>query len=255
MKNFRQMEIFSLLEKEKVVNTQKLAAHFGVAVETIRRDLDQMEKRGVLRKIYGGAEYIQPEGRAPEPREARLASQNAAKHAIARKAAEYIEESCTIALDAGSTIFGLLPYLNQMENLIIVCQDVYTAQKLLEQGRNRVVITGGFLTADGTSDGSFSGDFFESLAGIDLFLLSADGADPGSGISSDEPGIHQLKKEFLKRSRKKIALLDHTKFQREGFYKTCRFEELDLVITDSGTPEEIIARVRAAGTEVIVVEV
>ncbi len=114
---------------------------------------------------------------------------------------------------------------------------------------------GGFLTHDGTSNGTFAKEFFNSVAGIDIFLCSADGAHPEEGLSSDESGINDLKKRYIRSARKKIAMIDHTKFQRKGFYKTCNFTDMDLLITDSKTPADIIDKIRRGGTAVEVVEI
>lgn len=253
MKVFRQKEIVRILEKKKIINTQEMAKHFNVSIETIRRDLDQLEKQGVLNKTYGGAELRSKAVVSPFPLENRRASAREAKADIAAKAAEYIHGPCTIALDAGSTIFSLCPYLDKIDQLIIVCNDIHTASRLLESGKNKVYLMGGFLTHDGTSNGTFAKEFFNGVAGIDIFLCSADGANPEEGLSSDEAGINDLKKRYLKSARQKIALIDHTKFLRKGFYKTCNFADVDLVITDNKTPQDIIDKIRRGGTKVEVV--
>lgn len=255
MKGFRQKELVRLLEENRLINTAAMAEHFGVSIETIRRDLDQLEKQGVLIKTYGGAELRTRDNIQPSPLTRRRSTAAYAKAAIARRAAEYIKGPCTIALDAGSTIYALCPYLNEMNQLIIVCDDIHTAGKLLEGESNKVYMMGGFLTHDGTSNGTFAKEFFNSVAGIDIFLCSADGAHPEEGLSSDEAGINDLKKRYIRSARKKITMIDHTKFLRKGFYKTCSFADMDLLITDSETPPDIIDKIRRGGTMVEVVEI
>ena len=246
MKGFRQQEIIRILQKDKIINTVKMAEYFGVSIETIRRDLDQLEKQGVLNKTYGGAELKPQTNVMPSPLENRRSTASDAKAAIAAYAAQFIQGPSTIALDAGSTIYELCPFLNEKNQLIVVCNDIHTAARLLE---------GGFLTHDGTSNGTFAKEFFNSVAGIDLFICSADGAHPEEGLSSDESGINDLKKRYIRSAHKKIALLDHTKFQRKGFYKTCNFTDMDLLITDSKTPADVIDKIRRGGTPVEVVEI
>ena len=255
MKGYRQQEIVRMLQKEKIINTANLAEHFSVSIETIRRDLDQLEKQGILNKTYGGAELKPQTNVMPSPLESRRSTAADAKAAIAAYAAKYIKGPCTIALDAGSTIYELCPFLNELNQLIIVCNDIHTAAKLLEGGQNKVYLMGGFLTHDGTSNGTFAKEFFNSVAGIDVFICSADGAHPEEGLSSDESGINDLKKRYIRSAHKKIALLDHTKFQRKGFYKTCNFTDMDLLITDSKTPADIIDKIRRGGTPVEAVEI
>ncbi len=255
MKGFRQQEIIRILQKDKIINTVKMADYFGVSIETIRPDPDHLEKQGVLNKTYGGAELKPQTNVMPSPLENRRSTASDAKAAIAAYAAQYIQGPSTIALDAGSTIYELCPFLHEKNQLIVVCNDIHTAARLLESGQNKVYLMGGFLTHDGTSNGTFAKEFFNSVAGIDLFICSADGAHPEEGLSSDESGINDLKKRYIRSAHKKIALLDHTKFQRKGFYKTCNFTDMDLLITDSKTPADVIDKIRRGGTPVEVVEI
>ena len=74
-------------------------------------------------------------------------------------------------------------------------------------------------------------------------------------VKGREDVINDLKKRYIRSAHKKIALLDHTKFQRKGFYKTCNFTDMDLLITDSKTPADIIDKIRRGGTPVEVVEI
>ncbi len=240
MKSFRQNKLLDILQKDKIIKTKAMADYFSVSIETIRRDLDQMEEQGLINKIYGGAELCPQAEVAPSPLLARRGSMQPVKAALAKKAAEHIPNRCTIALDAGSTIYELCPYLNQREDLIIICSDVHTAARLLENPNNKVYLMGGFLTSDGTSKGTFSESFFDNISRIDIFVCATDGAIPEEGLTCDASGINDLKKKYLRTAAKRIAVLDHTKFKHSGFYKTCDFEEMDILITDSDAPEDAL---------------
>lgn len=250
MKSIRQNELIAILERDKIVKTKELARHFDVSIETIRRDLDQLEKQGIINKTYGGAELSPQTKIMPSPLVTRRVSFQSEKIAIAAKVAEHIPNRCTIALDAGSTINELCPYLNKKEDLIIVCSDIHTAVRLLENPSNKIYMMGGFLTPDGTSNGTFVKEFFNNISRIDIFICASDGANPDEGLSCDEAGINELKKRYLRRAGTKIAMMDHSKFMHSGFYKTCDFQDLDLLITDSKAPEDTLARIRRNGVEI-----
>ncbi len=248
MKSFRQNKLLDILQKDKIIKTKAMADYFDVSIETIRRDLDQMEKEGIINKIYGGAELCPQAEISPSPLVSRRGSMQPVKAAIAAKVAEYIPNRCTIALDAGSSIYELCPYLNQKEDLVIICSDVHTALRLLDNKNNKVYMMGGFLTSDGTSKGTFSDDeFFSNISRIDIFICASDGAIPDEGLTCDAAGINDLKKRYLRTANKKIAILDHTKFSHSGFYKTCNFEDLDILITDSDAPEDAIKTIKKSG--------
>lgn len=258
MRSFRQKEIIDILERERIINTAATARQFGVSIETIRRDLDQLEKQGILRKTYGGAELCSKTPVLPTPLESRRTAGHSSKVAIAARAAEYVPDNCTtIALDAGSTVFELCRNLREKSGLIIISVDVHSAAELLYNGNlnNKVYMIGGFLTPDGTASGTYAKEFLNSISGIDIFFTSTDGASPEDGLSTDETYINDLKKRYLKKAKKRIAMVDHSKFMRKGFYRMCDFSDIDVVITDSKTPSEIIQKLRRMGTTVDVVDV
>jgi len=255
MKSFRQKDMIEILEQEHIINTVEIANRFGVSVETIRRDLDQLEKQGLLKKTYGGAEIKSKPAVWPAPLKNRRESFHEAKVAIAARAADYVPNNCTVALDAGTTVFELCKFLKEKQNLILISGDIHSAGELLTSGNNKVYMMGGFLTPDGTSSGTFAKEFFNNIASIDMFLFSTDGATPDDGFSTDEAGINDLKKRYIKKAKTKIAMVDHSKFLKKAFYKMCDFSEIDILITDSKTPIETVEKIRRSGTKVEVVQV
>lgn len=126
MKTDRQKEMVRILTEEKLINTVQMAQRFGVSVETIRRDFNQLEKQGILVKNYGGAELKVHEGPYLPPLVIRHGIFHAAKAAIAAQAVQYIPDNATIALDAGSTIFELCKQLKRKKELIVICGDIHS---------------------------------------------------------------------------------------------------------------------------------
>ena len=245
MKGFRQNKIIELLQEERMVNTAQLAERFRVSIATIRRDLDAMEQLGLLKKTYGGAERYVPDGECGlEPLHMRKQYLREVKSAIAERASGFITDDCTIALDAGSTILELCKHLCARRNLIVISGDINSAAELLSSGGHRVYMMGGFLTPYGTSSGAFAKEFLNSIATIDFFVFSTDGAMPSDGLTTNEDGINELKKLYLRKANKKIAIVDHSKFQKKGFYKMCDFSDIDVLITDSVTPDDILEKLR-----------
>jgi DeoR/GlpR family transcriptional regulator of sugar metabolism len=255
MKSYRQKEIIEMLTRKGVIVTAEIAKEFDVSIETIRRDLDQLEKQGLIKKTYGGAELKMKQHVWPSPLQKRMESFRDSKAAIAARAATYVPDNCTVALDAGTTTLELCPHLNEKKDLIIIASDVHSAAELLAPKTNKVYMMGGFLTPDGTTSGTFAKEFFNYISGIDVFLFSTDGADPEEGLSTDEAGINDLKKRYLKNSQMRIAMIDHSKFQKKAFYKMCPFSDIDILITDSLTPKDIVESIRRRGTKVDVVDV
>lgn len=252
MKSSRQKEIIQLLEKDKIVNTVRLSEQFNVSLETIRRDLNQLENMGVLKKVYGGAELIS-DGNNPWPSlTVRQESNRDAKIAIAEQAIKYVPESGIIALDAGTTMAEFCRFLPMRSDLTVICSDIHSANLLLASSNNRVYMMGGFLTEDGTSNGAFAKEFFSNITEINTFICSCDGVDFENGLTSNGLGINELKRRYLKKAKTRILLADHSKFTQKGVYKVCSLSDINILITDHGTPSNIIKRMESLGIKVIV---
>lgn len=250
MKSSRQKEIIDLLEVDKIVNTQRLAERFGVSLETIRRDLNHLESMGIIKKVYGGAEFAKESVNPWPSLTVRQASNRTAKAAIAREAIKYVPDNCIVALDAGTTIAEICPYLSG-KGLTVICSDVHSAG-LLSGGNSRVYMMGGFLSEDGTSNGAFSNDFFSNITEINTFICSSDGVDFENGLTTNGLGINELKRKYLQKAKSRILLADHSKFTQKGAYRVCPLTDINILITDSETPDSVIKKVKELGIRVIV---
>lgn len=171
------------------------------------------------------------------------------------RAAEYVNNNCTVALDAGTTVLELCKFLCKKQDLIVISNDIHSSAELLSAGNNKIYMMGGFLTPDGTSSGTFAKEFLNNIAGIDVFIFSTDGASLEDGLSTDEASINDVKKLYIKKAKKRIAMIDHSKFSKRAFYKMCDFIDIDVLVTDSETPSDIIQKLRRLGTQVDIVEI
>lgn len=250
MKYVRQKELIEMVQSTGYINANAAAKKFGVSIATIRRDLDQLEHQGLLEKKYGGAKL--PPGTSANilPFALRQSHFHSSKTAIAAAALKHIPDGATIAIDAGSTLFELALLLKEKSNLVIISSDVISANEMLKHEKNQVYMMGGFLTKDGSSSGDFAEDFIDKITNIDIFLCSCDGAHPKYGISNENLNINNLKINYMKKALKTIALIDHSKFSQNAFYKMCNFAEVDLLITDSATPEATLNELRKSGVNI-----
>ena len=114
------------------VLSKDLAVRFGVSLESIRRDLSQLERQGAVRKFYGGAELVEdhlPDGEAAVF-QVRLTEHWAEKCAIARQVNALIGDGETIYLDSGTTAGALLPYLKERRGLTVITRSLRNAAQL-----------------------------------------------------------------------------------------------------------------------------
>lgn len=254
MKSLRTKQILDILERDGVANTVSLAEQFNVSIETIRRDFNHLENLGLIKKVYGGAELKSPIVPAIPSFSTRQTHMAAIKAAMAERAVQYIPDGSVVVFDSGTTIFECAKRMTGKKNMKYICTDIHSATELLSHGNSDVYILGGKLTDYGTSSGMFAKEFFAFISDVDFLVMSAEGADPDAGLSNDEINIHKVKQRCLQRTKKTIILLDHAKFAKRGFYKICDFSDVDILITDSGTPQAIINKIRNLGVTVDVVE-
>lgn len=255
MKYERQKNLIETIQTQGYINAAEAAETFGVSIATIRRDLKQLEHQGLLEKKYGGAKLPQDSKFNLLPFAIRQTHRRNDKSAIAAAALKHIPDGSTIALDAGSTVFELSLLLKEKSNLIVICSDIRSASEVLKQEGNKVYMMGGFLTPDGSSSGDFAENFIDKITNIDIFLCSCDGADPRYGISNENANMDNLKKNYMSKARETIFLIDHSKFSQNAFYKMCDFADIDLLITDSNAPPEIIAELNESDVTLEIAEV
>ncbi len=253
MKSLRTKQIIDILERDGVVNTIALAEQFNCSIETIRRDFDHLENLGIIQKVYGGAELKAPVSPSVSSFANRQSHMAATKAALGKQVVQYIPNGSVVVLDSGTTIFECVRWLSDKKGMSYICSDIHSSQELLSHGSSDVYILGGKLTPYGTSAGAFAKEFLSSLAQVDILLISAEGADPDNGLSNDEFNTNSLKQRCLKKAMKTILVIDHTKFSRRGFYKMCDFSDIDILITDSGTPQMTLTKIRNQGVIVDVV--
>lgn len=248
LKNVRHKNIIEILERDGFIGTEDISEKFNVSLATARRDLDELENKGILKKKYGGAEAVSDTLFMLGSFTDRQHSSHSEKLRMASLASEMVPDNSIVALDAGSTVYELCTLLKEKNGLTIICSDIHSASCLLSgNSGNRVYFMGGFLTKDGSSTCDFAEKNLSMIAGIDMFFLSGDSASVTDGVSSKDYALNELNRCYFKKAKKTIALIDSTKFQRKGFYRTCGLDELDLLIVDDNLSDETMAELREKG--------
>ena len=257
MKHVRQQEILSLMKQEGHISTEALAHHFKVSTQTIRRDLEELDKQGIVNKMYGGASIV---GKESDDSPLSFLSfippteLQAEKERISARAVHFVKDGDTVALDIGSTTRLLAEGLNKKNNLVIITNDMILANALYNHPTNKVYLSGGFLGAGGLTSGDFIREFLETVSKIDIFFLSTYGITIDEGFTNDDSGTDTYRSYFIPLASKKVALADHTKFGKIGFYRICGVEDVNHIITDQGLDKRTIQDMRMAGVDIIVAD-
>ena len=226
----RLREILNVLTQTKSASVRMLAQKLYVSDATVRRDLNALEKQGLVRRVFGGVVLI--EGDQKEiPFFAQLAQGDEHKEGIALEAIERIHNGDVLMLDASSTVGRMIRHLKRFQRLTIITNSGITMSGLQELDA-KIIISGGLMMRN--SQG-FVGNYAEEMVrnfNADLFFFSCGGLSADGRISdliSEETSIRRV---MLSHSRKRILLCDSSKFGRECCYNLCTTDEVDEIISD-----------------------
>jgi len=247
----RQAEISRLVEQFGSVRVADLAVQFGVTEETIRRDLDQLQSEGRLRRIHGGAVALR-RGTGYEGSFAERAVRNlAAKQAIARQAVQLIQERDTLLLDASTTVLQVAKQLPDCE-LTVVTNSAQVIMELANRPHLTLVGLGGQVRPNSFS---FVGPVAERTLQsyrVDRLFLSCKGLSLEGIFESNEMEGH-LKQLMMARANQVILLADSAKINQTAFMLMSDLRQIDVLITDSLAPSDFTQAVAELGVDVIVV--
>ena len=227
---------------------QDLATRFGVSIVTIHRDLDELERRGVVRKFHGGV-TAQPSGVFESQMPYRLASMAPEKAAIARAALQHVRPGMSILLDDSTTTLKMVEGLADRAPLHVATTFVAGLRQLSELAHDHNLTVIGIGGRYDVAHDSFVGvQTNEQVRGlhVDAVFLSTS-AVSATDMFHQEEQIVALKREMLNSATRKYLLVDHTKLGRLALVKIAALTELDLIITDSGADPEVLAAWAAAG--------
>ena len=223
------------------VLVRSVAEELNVTEVTIRRDLTIMAKRGLLKKIYGGAVLAGPPG-INRPVRFRHSLNLPAKKTIGQLSAGLLKDGDVIYLEAGSTCYEIIPYLGRLKGLTIIANSLNLMSRLHEQPQHRLIVTGGQYRPDRMDMiGPAARAVIEQLNSFIAFT-GADDISIHAGISGADVATVSFAKLILQQASKVIFVGDHTKFDNPALYKIADLERLDYIVTDS-RPAEAWCRV------------
>lgn len=246
----RQQGIINLLKVKKSATVTELSKKFFIGEATIRRDLEKLEKKGLLKRTYGGAVLLESLD-SEIPLSVREIEQKDEKDVIGQMAAQLVEDGNIIIMDSSSTVLKMVPHLKGKSMLTVITNGAKTAVDLGELLHIKVYCTGGMLRENSLSyigelarrcvDGLFANTLFFSCRAISM--------DKGlSDINEDEA---ELRRRMIKNCDKVVLLCDSSKFDKTSFSKVCEFNMINCIITDKKPSSQWIEFLREKGVELL----
>lgn len=243
--------ILDLLQHKRTVQVSQLMLALDVSGETVRRDLEYLEKEGLLTRVHGGAALVKMDTTQGLFR-SRMQVSIAEKKQIAQKAIRHISEGFSIGLDHSTTgmIFAQL-IKEKFKNLTIVTNSNEIVNVFADQQSYRIVQCGGTFNHDELA--CFGDMALEYLThfNLDVAFIGCGGISLREGLTENHLDGASMLRAYLAVAQQKIVLADSAKFDKVTFVKICDLADIDLIVTDDALRQKTREKYRAAGVEVI----
>ena len=227
----RRNQIMERLQREKRVVVASLSEEFRVSEETIRRDLEKLEKDGYATKTYGGA-VIRENSTLDLPYTVRKNTNVEGKQQIAMLIAGLIEDGDSLMLDASSTAVFVAREIRRKRNITVITNSLEVLIELAETRGWKVLSTGGTMKEGSLA---FTGHQSEKMLSgyhVDKSVFSCKGLDIDRGMTDASDSFAELKRTMMHCSGLRILAADCSKFDVISFAEIGSMEDVDIIVTD-----------------------
>lgn len=250
----RQGKIVNVTHERGAISIPDICEMFDISEMTARRDLNELDRQGLLRRVHGGA--VANLGRSYEPPfRTRSVKNQAVKAAIGLKAAELVYDGDSIALDVGTTTLEIVRGLQNKRNLTIITSCLQIANLVVDTlalGANaRLILTGGILRAHEYSMvGSIPQRVYQDFH-VDKAFLGIGGISLEDGLTEYNIDDAETKRVLIRSAREKIIVADSTKFGVTTFATVGPITAVDRIVTDRGIASSMADKIRRLGVDMI----
>ncbi|MFC6181359.1 DeoR/GlpR family DNA-binding transcription regulator [Lactiplantibacillus daowaiensis] len=247
----RQKYILDQLNQQGTIKIADISKQIDVSRETIRKDVYNLDKQGLVQAIRGGATLPQSVSETKYGKRQHEAVSE--KNQIAVNALRLIHDGESIFLDYGTTAFQVAEEIkhSQLHNLTVITNSTFVLNSLQFVSDIQIVLLGGTMR---TSEGSLSGPI--TLSNIhniyaDIGFFGCGGVNLQAGITNHYIEEVEVSKKMMAHCRMKVVLADHTKFEKNALYKTASVDDIDVIITDDQLDQRIAKQIRLTDISLI----
>jgi DeoR/GlpR family transcriptional regulator of sugar metabolism len=241
----RMQEVLRMLESRDAVHVAELSKAFAVSEVTVRSDLSQLARQGLVARVRGGVRALE-RGQSELGFDFRLRLEVEGKQAIAKAAAAMVDEGEAIALDSSTTAYYLALELRTKKELVVVTNGLLIASALADAPGISVLVTGGMLRLQAMSLVGELGAEALRTTRISKGFLGA------RGLSLDA-GLMDLNPDEV-RSERVIGIADGSKWHRTALLPFVAPDQVHAIVTDTGAPAEHVEAWQARGVEIVRVD-
>jgi DeoR/GlpR family transcriptional regulator of sugar metabolism len=239
--------ILKMLDTDQRVSSVQLAEILNVSDDTIRRDLNELDENGLLKKVHGGAI---PKSPSPYKLTERINILHEEKIILAQKAQQFFKDGQVIILDNGSTNMEVARLMSPNLKATVFTTSIPIAQILCEHPTIELFMLGGKVFKD--AQNTYGTEVIELLSKIraDIFLVGVCGMHHHIGVTMPDWGESVVKRKMVEISAKTIALVTADKINTAENYVVCTYQQIDVLLTDNSISETQLIDYKGVGVEV-----
>lgn len=244
----RLRQILERLRRDQRVSSTELMREFRVSEGTIRRDLNELEEQGLLRKVHGGA-VSRP--LAPRVYDGRMSFASERKAKLAQKALPLIEDGQLLLIDGGTSNWHLARALPMDLRVTVFTNSFPIVEALMAHPHIELVFLGGQVFK--ASQVAMGADSFQALGDLraDLCFLGVRSLHPRLGLTTLNREEARLKRKMTEVSNRVVVLATTDKLDTVDHYKICEFEAVDTLVVEEDADAALLDKFRALGVTVL----
>ncbi len=247
----RQNKILQLLKENKVVKIADIVEIFDVSYETVRRDIKNLEKNKLIRRVYGGILANEEEEVKSSEEEVISSDMDTyEKTIIGEKAASLVEEGDTILIGMGQTLWEVAKSVKNKKNITVLTNSIYVINELIDSQVD-LYILGGHINS--RAKGAFGQVTCQSLKNyyVDKAFVGAGGITLEGGVTDWNAEATELVMAMVEQARQTILVAQSRKFGKKAFSATFDLSCVEAVVTDSDLSEEYITGLQERGIQLL----
>ena len=252
MKADRMLEMEHYVLQKGAATMEELREHFDISMNTVRRDVAELLKRGMLEKVYGGVCARKSE-QSLTPYEVRRRGSEEAKAAIGKRAAELVEDGDIIFIDSGTTTLHMIDHLADRRELTIITNNLEAINRALPHENITIIALPGQVRR---KTHSFTGDdavhYLRRFNISKAFMASTGLSD--HGVTNSSPMEYEIKKCAVENAVTTVLLISQSKFGVTGLMTFAKLDDFDILVTDEQPDAEAMSQLKKSNAKLIVAD-
>ena len=234
----RHRDILDMAKQNGYLSTDELTKSFKVTSQTIRRDINELCERGLLRRYHGGAGLASSVNNVEYSTRQDLLHEE--KIRIAQMVVRQIPDNASLFINIGTTTEEVAKALSGHKNLRVITNNLNVAALLCDNASFEVIVAGGVVRQDRGVIGESTIDFIRQFK-VDYGIIGISGIDIDGTLLDFDYREVRVAQEIIANARQVFLVTDHSKFNRNPMVRVCHIAEIDALFTDQPPPQEIQA--------------